>query len=166
MSRREKRGKNTVHCRAAAEAILFGALIAIAGIPVQPAAAEPSYCPNPAHARPEKVPADLAASVASAFHIDAASARDAAFVRCAGRKLLACYTGANLVCDKAGTRRTLQGATAWCQEHPGSKGIPMAATGHRTIYDWSCKGRRAVAGKAVMTVDPQGYIAENWQEIR
>jgi hypothetical protein len=44
-------------------------------------------------------------------------------------------------------------------------GIPMAATGHGTIYEWSCNGRRAVAGKAVMTLDPQGYIAENWKAI-
>jgi hypothetical protein len=42
----------------------------------------------------------------------------------------------------------------------------MAATGHDTIYDWSCKGRRAVAGKAMLTVDPQGYISENWKELR
>jgi hypothetical protein len=40
----------------------------------------------------------------------------------------------------------------------------QAATGHDTIYEWSCNGRRAVAGKTVMTVDPQGYIAENWKE--
>jgi hypothetical protein len=158
--------KNTVRFGAAGEVILLAALIAIAGAPMQSAAAEPSYCPHPAHARPEKVPADLIASVASAFHIDDTSVRNAAFVRCAGRKLMGCYTGANLVCDKADTRRALSGASAWCQEHPGSDGIPMAATGHGTIYEWFCKGRRAVAGKAVLTVDRQGYIAENWKDIR
>ena len=41
----------------------------------------------------------------------------------------------------------------------------MFATGHATIYEWSCKRRRAVAGKVVVTVDPQGYIAENWKEV-
>ena len=41
----------------------------------------------------------------------------------------------------------------------------MAATGHDTVYEWSCRGRRAVAGKAVMTVDPHGYIVENWKDI-
>ena len=38
--------------------------------------------------------------------------------------------------------------------------------GPDTIYEWSCHGRRAVAVKATMTVDPQGYIAENWKEMR
>jgi hypothetical protein len=153
-----------MYFRAAAIAFLFAALVAGALVPA--AVAERPYCPDPAHASPAKAPADLVASVAKAFQIDDAVARDAAFVRCAGVKLMACYVGANLVCDKADTRRTLPGATAWCRENPGSSGIPMVATGHGTIYDWSCKGRRAVAGKAVMSVDPQGYIADHWKEVR
>jgi len=79
---------------------------------------------------------------------------------------MGCYIGANLICDKADTRRVLPGATAWCRDNPGSIGIPMSATGHATIYDWSCKGRCAVSGKAVLTVDPQGYIADNWKQIQ
>ncbi len=109
---------------------------------------------------------DLVSSIAKAFQIDEPAAASGAFVRCAGAKLMGCYVGANLVCDKADTRRALPGATAWCRDNPGSTGIPMAATGHATIYDWSCKGPHAVAGKAVISVDPQGYIAENWKEIR
>jgi hypothetical protein len=42
----------------------------------------------------------------------------------------------------------------------------MAATGHGTIYQWSCQGRRAVASKAAVHVDPQGYIAENWKAVQ
>jgi hypothetical protein len=79
---------------------------------------------------------------------------------------MACTVGANLDCDKADTRRALPGATAWCRDNPGATGIPMAATGRATIYEWSCKGRRAVAGKVAMPIDPQGYIADNWKEIR
>lgn len=151
--------------RAIVAALLFTVLTAgLAQIPSAQAA--DSYCPNPAHSRPEKVPPDLVARVASAFNIDAAAVRDAAFVRCVGGKLMGCTIGANLVCDKADTRRTLPGATAWCRDHPGSADIPMAATSHATIYAWSCRGRRAIAGKTVLTVDPQGYIAENWQVIR
>ena len=148
-------------------ALLFAALTAGAGVtPLQPSIAAGSYCPNPAHSAPGKVPEELMAAVAKALAIDNASVRHAAFVRCVGRRLLGCYVGANLVCDKAETHRTLPGATAWCRNNPGSEGIPMSATGHDTIYDWSCKGRRAVAGKTVLTVDAQGYIAENWKEIR
>jgi hypothetical protein len=147
-------------------ALLFAALIGIATAPVQPAAAEQPYCPNPAHAIPAKVPTDLVAAVAATFQIDNVAVHDAAFVRCVGRKLMGCYVGANLDCFKADKRRALPGATAWCRENPGSKGIPMSATGHETIYAWSCSGRRAVAGKTVMTIDSRGYIAGNWREIR
>jgi hypothetical protein len=146
--------------------LLLAALIAVAVLPAQPAAAAEPYCPNAAHARPGKVPADLTAAVAKTFRIDNAAAGDAAFVRCAGPKLMGCYIGANLDCDKADTSRSLPGATAWCRDNPGSKNIPMSATGHDTIYEWSCNGRRAVAGKAALTVDQQGYIADNWKEIR
>jgi hypothetical protein len=37
----------------------------------------------------------------------------------------------------------------------------MAATGHDTIYAWRCIGPRATAGKVVMPLDAQGYIAGN-----
>lgn len=147
-------------------ALVFAALIGFATAPLQPAAADQSYCPNPAHASPARVPTDLVPAVAETFQIDNAPIRDAAFVRCVGRKLKACYVGANLDCFKADKRRALPRATAWCRENPGSKGIPMSATGHDTIYAWSCNGRRAIAGKAVMAVDSQGYIADNWKEIR
>jgi hypothetical protein len=59
---------------------------------------------------------------------------------------MGCMVGANLVCDKADQRRAA-GAT-WCRENPGATVIPMAATGHATIYEWSCNGRNAVPGKA------------------
>jgi hypothetical protein len=132
---------------------------------VPAAKAAQSFCPNPAHTKPQKVPSDLVAAVAEAFQLDNA-AGGSAVVRCVGPKLMGCYVGANLNCDMADTRRSLPGATAWCGDNPGSSGIPMAATGHATIYDWSCKGRQAVAGKAVMTVDSQGYVANNWKELR
>jgi hypothetical protein len=131
----------------------------------QPPAAAGAYCPSRAHARPAKVPANLVAAVAKAFQIDEGAARDA-FVRCAGARLMACSVGANLDCGKADTRRTLSGATAWCRQNPGSTMIPMYATGHATIYAWSCNGSRAVAGKTVLAVDRQGFIAANWKEIQ
>ena len=146
--------------------LLFAALIVAAVAPVKPGLAAGAYCPNPDHAAPGKVPADLMGAVATTFQIDTDAVRKAAFVRCAGPKLIGCYIGANLDCDKAATSRSLPGASAWCRGNPGSKIIPMSATGHDTIYEWSCNGRHAVAGKAMVTVDPQGYIADNWREIR
>ncbi len=141
------------------------AVCAVAALP-QAATAIAPYCPNRAHAAPEKPPAEMIASVAKAFQIDEAAARDASYVRCDGARLMGCFVGANLDCFKADTRRALPGATAWCRDNPDAASIPMAATGHATIYEWSCKGRRAVPGKATTRVDPQGYIADNWKEIR
>jgi hypothetical protein len=151
--------------KASGVVFLFAALIVIITAPAGPAAAGQSFCPNPAHNRPLKTPAALVAAVAQAFQIDNEAVSAAAVVRCVGPKVIACYGGANLNCDKADTRRSLPGAMAWCRENPGASGIPMAATGHATIYDWSCVGRRAVAGKIVTAVDPQGYVADNWKEI-
>jgi hypothetical protein len=147
-------------------ALMFTILIVAVLVPIQQAKAAEPYCPNPAHATPGKVPADLIGAVARIFQIDNDSARGVAFVRCVGPKLMGCYIGANLDCYKAEKSRSLPGASAWRCENPGSKIIPMSATGHDTIYEWSCNGRRAVAGPAMMTVDLQGYIADNWKEIR
>jgi hypothetical protein len=153
---------------AAAGAVpVFTVLLACAmSVTTRQAYAAHAYCPNPAHARPAKVPPDLVPAVAAAFHIDSNAVPNTAFVRCMGAKLMACYVGANLDCDKANTRRALPGATAWCRDNPGARNIPMFATGHDTIYEWSCEGRRAVAGKQVMKVDSRGYIADNWKEIQ
>ena len=151
--------------RAAVTAILtFGVLLVASGLPMRAANAA-GYCPNPAHARPEKVPADLVPALAAAFGVDKEAVRDGGFVRCVGGKLLGCFVGANLNCDKADTRRTSFGAASWCRGHPGAADIPMASTGHDTVYAWSCKGTHAVPGKMIMKVDRQGYVANNWKEI-
>jgi hypothetical protein len=92
--------------------------------------------------------------------------RDAASVRCVGARLMACWVGANLDCGRGNSRRSLPGATAWCRQNPGSNNVPMAATGHDTIYEWRCAGGRAVAGAIISPVDAQGYIAGNWRELR
>lgn len=148
----------------AAKLIALAALLALAALPTAAGAAP--YCPSRAHQRPAPVPAALQARVAKAFDIAPAALRDAAYVRCVGPTLMGCYVGANLVCGKADTRRQLPGARAWCREHPGASFIPLAATGHATIYAWSCQGTRAVAGKIVQPVDARGYIKGNWRKVR
>ncbi len=125
-----------------------------------------AYCPNPARSEPQKTPPTLTASVAGAFQVDEAMARDTSYVRCAGATLMGCIVGANLDCFKADTHRVLPGATARCRGNANAETIPMAATGHATIYEWSCKGGRAIAGKPVVRVDSRGFIAENWKELR
>jgi hypothetical protein len=68
--------------------LLLGALFAAAVLPAEPAAAAGSYCPNPNHATPGKVPPDLIGAVAGTFQIDNDAVRNAAFVRCVGPKLM------------------------------------------------------------------------------
>lgn len=111
------------------------------------------------------VPKALEADVARTFDVPVELVRRGGFVRCAKDKLLACLVGANLNCGKANTRRSLPGASEFCRANPDAAIIPMAATGHDTIYAWRCAGRRAVATKAVVAVDPDGYDAGNWKEV-
>jgi hypothetical protein len=143
-------------------AILALAALAASALAAQPAASAP-FCPG--HPQPRQVPAALRGAVAQAFAIPEEAARHAV-VRCVGPKLLACSIGANLNCGKADARRSLPGAIAYCRANPNSDFIPMFATGHATIYDWRCRGGHAIPGRRVATVDAQGYMAENWKEIR
>jgi len=130
------------------------------------AASASAYCASGAGAHaPIPVPKDLEADVAKTLGVPVDVVQRGAFVRCAGEKLLACAVGANLNCGKANTRRSLHGAREFCRTNPDADDIPMAATGHDTIYAWRCVGRRAVATKTVVTVDPDGYDAGNWKEV-
>jgi len=130
------------------------------------AASGAAICASGAGPRaPAPVPKALEAEVAGTFDIPVEMVRDGAYVRCAGTRLLACAVGANLNCGKANRRRSLPGASEFCRSNPNADNIPMAATGHDTIYEWRCVGRRAVPGKVVVAVDPDGYDAGNWKEI-
>ena len=151
--------------RAVTAVLTFCGLLIIASLIPMRAAIAAGYCPNPAHVHSEKVPVELVPALAAAFGVDKDAARDGGVVRCVGGKLMGCVVGANLNCGKADMRRSSFGATAWCRDHPGAADVPMVATGHDTIYAWSCKGRNAVPGKAIVKVDRQGYVAQNWKEI-
>jgi hypothetical protein len=130
------------------------------------AASGPAACDLGAVAYvPAPVPRDLEANVARAFGVPVDVVRSGGFVRCARGKLLACLVGANLNCGEANVRRSLPGASAFCRLNPDADMIPMAATGHDTIYAWRCVGRRALPGNRVVAVDPEGYDADNWKEI-
>ena len=148
--------------------LLIAALIAIGATTCEnPArAAEADYCPGVAANRiAHAVPPQLESKVAETFGIGVAQVRDGARVRCVRSRLLACWVGANLDCGKADTRRRLSGATAFCRDNPNADAVPMAATGHATVYSWRCVHGQAMAGKVVMPVDAQGFIADNWKTV-
>jgi hypothetical protein len=81
-------------------------------------------------------------------------------------KVWLCNYGANLVCGKANTSRKSKGAAEFCRQNPGSDVVPMAATGHDTIYDWTCVGNEAHVSGKIAEVDPRGFIAGNWKPLK
>lgn len=91
--------------------------------------------------------------------------RNGTSYRCMGGKAWLCNVGANLVCGKANASQSLPGATAFCKDNPGSDMIPMAATGHDTIYEWKCVGPTAQIVRPITKVDPRGFIADNWKPL-
>jgi hypothetical protein len=91
--------------------------------------------------------------------------RNGTSYRCMDGKAWLCNVGANLVCSKANASKSLPGATAFCKDNPGSDIIPMAATGHDTIYEWKCVGPKAQIVRQIVAVDPRGFIADNWKPL-
>lgn len=78
---------------------------------------------------------------------------------------MGCMTGANLNCGRADTGKTSQGGDEWCRSRPNDSMIPMAATGHATVYFWRCSGTRAVPAKVVSQVDDRGFELMNWKPL-
>jgi hypothetical protein len=85
--------------------------------------------------------------------------------RCMSGKVWLCNFGANLVCDKANASRSSPGAEEFCAQNPGADVVPMAATGHDTIYAWKCVGKKARISRQVEKLDPRGFIAGNWKPL-
>jgi hypothetical protein len=117
------------------------------------------------------IPAGLVAQARKLFFqpsaaVSDAEVRDSTSFRCMSGKIWLCNYGANLVCGKANVSRESTGATAFCKENPGSDSVPMAATGHDTVYSWKCVGNKARISGQTLTVDPRGFIAENWKRIK
>lgn len=115
---------------------------------------------------PGDVPDSLVPAFARAF-----GERNSSFIkqqssfRCYRGRVMGCMVGANLNCGKANDAKTSQGGDEWCRSHPDDRMIPMAATGHSTIYSWRCSGNRAVPAKAFSKVDDRGFEVMNWKPL-
>lgn len=119
--------------------------------------------------RVQPLPAPLVAQARRLFGMtseaDDSYVQTSTTYRCMGGKVWLCNYGANLVCDKANVSRSSPGAASFCRENPGADSVPMAATGHDTIYSWTCVGAKArIAGQS-LHVDARGFIAENWKRL-
>ena len=89
-----------------------------------------------------------------------------AFMRCMNGGVWLCYVGANLACGKGDVNRNSAGAAAYCRQNPDSTDVPMSATGHATVYSWKCVGTKATIDQQFERVDPRGFVADNWKELR
>jgi hypothetical protein len=89
------------------------------------------------------------------------------FWRCMGGKVYACSVGANIPCEsKADTRTTPnEGMTNWCSANPDTDGIPAAAAGRETVYEWNCKGGQPQIVRQVLSPDARGFISAFWYVI-
>jgi len=87
--------------------------------------------------------------------------------RCMDSAVYVCPIGANLPCgEPANLSQTPSAAMQeFCAANPAAEGIPAYITGRATIFQWSCAGGVAVAGKQQFTADAQGYVAEFWHRL-
>jgi hypothetical protein len=109
-------------------------------------------------------PPGLLPAIHRLFHISGGYALHSTYFRCASGNVLLCTVGANLPCGKANTSNDLPAATQWCESHPDSDFIPLAVTGHDTIYTWRCIGGRAQAGAPIAKLDPRGFFDKYWKQ--
>ena len=146
----------------------LGALLLSQLVSSPPAAAAglaAAYCANGAAFSERPLPAALASAAASALAMDAGMIKIGAFYRCSRGRLLVCAVGANLSCGKANTGRNPPSVVDYCRRNPDARLVPMAVTGHDTIYAWHCANGAPVIEPPSMAVDADGYIADNWREL-
>jgi Tol biopolymer transport system component len=88
--------------------------------------------------------------------------------RCMDSQLYACNYGANLPCSsKANVEKTPSPTMDdYCKANPNAEFIPLAITGHSTIYSWHCVNGAAEVLDQVDKVDAAGYLAKIWYLVQ
>ncbi len=88
--------------------------------------------------------------------------------RCMGGKVYACNFGANLPCDsKANTSQApTQAMIDFCKASPNTDFIPMAVTGHDTIFSWRCVNDQPQVAQQMTHADAAGFLADIWYPIQ
>ncbi len=83
--------------------------------------------------------------------------------RCMNGRVRLCNAGANIICAKPSLRRGSPEISAFCKQNPGSD-VPMAVTGHDTLYGWKCVGKRPVIDFTAER-DGRGFIENVWTPV-
>jgi hypothetical protein len=58
-----------------------------------------------------------------------------------------------------------QARTRYCRENPEATFVPAYATGHASIYSWSCSAGNAIPGKRLSKVDHRGFRVDFWHRL-
>lgn len=87
--------------------------------------------------------------------------------RCMSGHVWVCMVGANLPCSERADLTTQANAnmSEFCQANPDAAAIPAYVTGRATVFEWTCKGDKAIAGKQIAEVDEAGYLSNIWYQI-
>jgi hypothetical protein len=89
----------------------------------------------------------------------------AARIRCMDNRLLACFVGANLPCQRMSMSPYNRGVDEFCRLEPDVDVVPAFAAGHDTIFTYSCvAGQPTIIGRAV-GVDRRGFAARLWAPL-
>ena len=95
---------------------------------------------------------------------DAGWAKESTAYRCMSGSVWLCNYGANLLCAKADTWRSMPSVAAYCKQNPNDEVVPMVVTGHGVNHFWGC-----VHGKPRINeteeVDERGFIANQWKRL-
>jgi len=117
--------------------------------------------------RTRPIPATLAPDAMRLFDFPAQAldfVRRGTVYRCMDGAVWLCNHGANLSCAKGDASRASQGAGNFCRQNPDASIVPMAATGHETIFTWKCVGTAPQIASAEKT-DARGFIASQWKRL-
>ena len=86
--------------------------------------------------------------------------------RCMGGAVYVCAVGANIPCgSKADRAKRNLGAERYCIDNPDAASVPAYATGHETIYRWSCAAGKAARGRHALKVDQRGFRVDLWHRV-
>ena len=86
-------------------------------------------------------------------------------VRCMGGRLFGCIIGANQPCDRMNVARRNAGADSFCRDNPDATVVPLAASGHDSLYDYACAGSHAVVTRTQYRVDARGFAVGLWRPL-
>jgi hypothetical protein len=106
--------------------------------------------------------------LAKAFGLTADSAAPATgyYWRCMSGAVYVCAVGANIPCaSKADPAKHNLGAERYCIDNPDAASVPAYATGHETIYRWSCAAGKAARGRHALKVDQRGFRVNLWHRV-